>query len=303
MKRSKLYLMLLPLLFGGCIKEYLDECPVLTDNVRLDFVYKGDGTDDILLSMVNSVNTYVYDARGDKVLDTVLYRPELEKYRGVSLTLGAGEYRIVCWGNISDNSEVSGADNYATAAVHHPFYTAGGRVPTNDPLYHAVCETLSVASDGGSVTQTMQFRSAHIDMEIYVRGGNVSSQALPVIEVTNLYPEYDFAMKPTYLLRDTGYNTATYYPVCTYDTGKNAAVAIFSALRFASDDPVEIVLREEDGGEPIHVLALRDFLSSNDIRVEDVQECRIPVQISFNRDLSVDITIPEWETPDVKPEL
>lgn len=302
-KILKLYLLLLPLLFGGCIKEYLEKCPVTADNVRLSFVYTGDGAEDIFLDVMNGVSVYVYDPEGRKVAEKTLDRQALEKERAVSLTLDAGEYRVVCWGNISDNSEVSGAEDYAAAVVHHPFYASGGRIPTNDHLYHTVCETLVVPADGATATETLEFRSAHIDLEIYVKGENVGQQSLPVVEVANLYSEYDFAMNPTMRQLASGYNTATYYPVCSYDAGKGCAAAMLSVMRFASDDPVEIVLREEDKGEPIHVLAVKDFISSNGIRVEDLQECRLTVQITFNRDLSVDITIPEWETPDVKPEL
>lgn len=302
-KILKLYLLLLPLLFGGCIKEYLEKCPVTADNVRLGFVYTGDGADDIFLDVMNGVSVYVYDPEGRKVSEKTLDRQALERERGVSLTLEEGEYRVVCWGNVSDNSQVAGAEDYATAVVHHPLYASGGRIPTNDHLYYAAYETLAVPAGGGTAAETLEFRSAHIDLEIYVKGENVGRQSIPVVEVTNLYPEYDFSMNPTMQRLASGYNTATYYPVCSYDDGKGCASAILSVMRFASDDPVEIVLREDVEGEPIHVLAVEDFISSSGIRVEDLQECRLPVQITFNRDLSVDITIPEWETPDVKPEL
>jgi hypothetical protein len=49
---------------------------------------------------------------------------------------------------------------------------------------------------------------------------------------------------------------------------------------------------------------LRDFLANNaDIVLHDtdIPDMVIPVFISFNKDLSVDITIPEWEENIVRP--
>lgn len=302
-KKSKIYLLLLPLLLGGCIKEHLGECPAAADNVRLDFVYTGDGTDDIFSSVVGSVDVYVYNAQGKKVASVVLEKAELEREQGTTMTLAAGEYRVVCWGNVSDNSEISGADDCSTAVLHHPLYVSGGRMSANDPLYYGTCAQLVVPSGGRHAAQTVELRSAHIDLEIFVSGGNISPQFVPVVEVANLYPEYDFEMNPTTASRVSDRNVASYYPPCSYDEGRKAAVAALTTARFASDDPVEIILREGEGTEPMHVVALKDFLSSNGIRVEDMQECLIPVLISFNQDFTVDVTIPAWETPDVKPEL
>lgn len=302
-RRSKIYLAFLPFLFSGCIKEYLEECPAVTENVRIDFVYTGDGTDDIFSTVVNGVEVYVYDSNGKKVADKRVDKPSLERQQGVSLTLGAGEYRVVCWGNAAENSEISGAESYSTAVLHHPLYVSGGKIPTSDPLYYGICGNLVVPPGGVEVTETVKMRSAHIEMEISVSGDKIGTQFIPVVEVTDLYPEYDFAMNPTVISRSSGYNVASYYPACEYNTEKNAAVARFFTPRFASDDPVKIILRESDGAEPIHTVELKEFLSSNDIRVEDREECFIPVKITFNRDLSVDVTIPEWDVPNVKPEL
>lgn len=296
-----LYTLAAVVLLVGCINEDMSDCPP-EFNTELTFSYVGDRQEPEMFSrMIDRVTLLVFDRTGGRhVLEKTVGKSELNKFQGTQLYLPAGDYRIVCWGNAFDDTELI-FSSLAAGRVHAPAYGTGGRIATNDHLYYGDYDITVPAAGNmpGNVTGDIPFRGAHIDMRIYVKGfGQPSDPATwPVLEVGNLMPQYDIQMNA---LQPFG---TTYYPAVSWDDGNKVQAAGFQVLRFADDNPVTVTVREPSpGGEAKATVQLREHMAANNISVDGIHEAAVSLLIEFT-DLGIAVTVPDWDASSTDPEI
>lgn len=270
------------LLFTGCIKDNLDDCPA---SIFLMFNYQADGEDNVIDTYIHSGQLFVYD-QSTKLVD-VLPVSASQLKNGLSLNLPFGEYTIVCWGNAETQTEITHEEELQTARLNAPGYYQNTQIFTNDALYHGTLD-LSVAQttrDHVRITETLDFNAAHINLEVYVR-----YKTEPTIQVHHLMPQYDFKMGNTQPFE------TDYTPTVSYIEKRKAYAALLNVLRFDNDNPITVEV-DLPGGlltSPVSI-HLKEFMEEQTpaLTVEGRQEVTISVLIEFT-DLGVTCKIPEW---------
>lgn len=303
MKRlsKTLYLLTALALLAGCINEDMSDCPP-PYNTELTFSYSGDQEEPEMFSrMIGRVTLHVFDRTGGQhVLEKTIGKTDLDEFQGTQLYLPSGDYRIVCWGNAFDATELL-PGSLSAGRVHAPAYASGDKIATNDHLYYGDYDiTVPAAGNGsGNVTGDIPFRGAHIDMRIYVKGfGRASDPATwPVLEVGNLMPQYDIQMNAA-----QPFGT-TYYPAVEWDDENKVQAARFQVLRFADDNPVSVTVREPAPDNTAKATVdLKEYMTANAISVDGKHEAAVSLLIEFT-DLGVTITVPDWDSSVIEPEI
>ncbi|GAB6010399.1 FimB/Mfa2 family fimbrial subunit, partial [Dysgonomonas reticulitermitis] len=194
---------------AGCIDEDLDYCPEITENnLILKFVHTDGAGADIFPGNIHRTEVFVFDVNGYFVQHQSVEKEALSVFAGTELNLAAGTYRIVCWGNAYDKTtldNLSAGSLFSDAFAGFGIPDASGIATGGDPLYYAP-RALSPSQsfivtvpEQGVETAVVDFCSAHIKIEIYIKGfGDISDQGeplLPLVELTDLSAGYDFDMQ------------------------------------------------------------------------------------------------------------
>lgn len=283
-------------LFLSCVSEDMSECPP-TVNLELTFSYRGD-TDDpsMFVNCIDQVALMVYDESERLALSLDLNKNELTTRQGVSLCLTPGNYKIICWGNTHEHTELHQYESFMGGKLRHPLFKAEDRIPTNSHLYYG-SYTVRVP-DKGVVTGDIPFCGAHINIEVYVRNlttaTNASDETLQV-EAHNLMPEYNMDMAPMQPC------STTYYPETTFNADKGLNQAHFQVLRFDDDNPVSIEVKDPTGALNCNI-QLKKYMADNKISVNNKNEATVPVLIEFT-DFGTEIKIPDWIGNEVYPSI
>lgn len=290
-----LSILLVVLTMSGCIKDDQNDCPPAF-NALLSFKYAGDNDDaGMFAKMIDGVNLYVFDKSGQFVTKQEIDKSALITLQGTQLNLTPGEYIIVCWGNVFENTKVSDFDVFNSGVVNHPNYNIEGKsIPTNDHLYYGKYEV--TVPQSGVVSGEILFKGAHINMEIFVQGLGISGQkeTYPIIEVRNLMPQYGFDMENRQPLQ------TTYLPEIFYDEKLMASTVYFQVLRFADDNPIIIDIKDSATKEIKASINLKDFILKEGIILKNKNEVTISILIEF-ADLGIKITVPNWDDTDITP--
>lgn len=206
--------------------------------------------------------------------------------------LPAGDYNVVCWGNVSRYSQEVINGGHEQCLLQHSTITASGRIETFDPLYYAFAEI--ELTDRSTASCVLDFRCAHIDLDFYVRGfcERFTGASHPEIRIRNIETCYDFAMH--------AYRTSDVvcFPIVRSDATPQVHTAQISILRTDEQTPMAICIHIPDGDE-VFSLKMADLLNG-DAAVRsapislDREEIRIPISVDFTGN-SVDVTV---EVPD-----
>lgn len=287
-----IFVLVTPLLIS-CIRENADECK---NAVSLSFVYFGDGQDDISGSKIENVQLYLFSDDGQFIEKHEINKNSLDSYRGIVLPLDQGNYHAVCWGNMFSNTEIiDTGTNLSDYLLTHPDYLTESRMKTNDSLYYA-SQTFYVEGSG-SETKTISFVSAHIKFEIYIQGLPRQPQTINesdttfAIKVGNLFTGYKFDMS-------IYGNSVSFSPDIVYDTTGQIALAKLNVFRFRNNNPIHILFYKDN--MELYRLNLKEFMTTNQIVVEGIEEITIPIYISF-KDIGIEISVDEWDYSGVKP--
>lgn len=285
------------LLLSGCISDDYDNC----EPAKLYFSYTGDGTTEILNQEINKVDLYVYDADDRNVFAKTIEGDQLHRNRGVILDLAAGEYDVVCIANDYENTIVStNANDYTKNFITHPNYLEKEIIPENDSLYYGYKRiTISEEDKYRKVSDTISFRSSHIEMYIEIVGveplPTKSSILSHRIAIHNLLPAIDFSNNPSG-------TPVSYYPPVDYYPESEMICSEFNILRQRDYSNVVIDLIDEDG-DIRNSLKLTDFLSDRPYIDVKKQEAVIAMRIELYFDGSIRVTIPDWYIKHVYPEF
>ena len=282
--------MLLVVLATGCIKEDLDSC-----DTNLIFRYFGDGTKDIFPEKIEKVDLYVYSENGALIETIGLNQGDLRRYQGTPLNLPAGKYRVVCWGNTKNDTQIDQAMALNTALVAAPHYFTREIITTNDSLYIG-SRDIEIFQDASNA-DTVYFSSSHIKMYLELDGledAAWTDGTSPIeIEIGNLSPTVDFA-------KTFSSENVSYRPITKKEEDTPVYKSRFNVLRFNDNNSIYINLVSKKTSKTIYTLNLKDFMKYNQISVDGINEVTIGIRFRFN---GTSVTVQPWDEEVIKPGL
>lgn len=296
-----LFLLLIPCIFTGCIKDNMDDC---RRSYTLLFRYTGDGTADIFRQKVTKVDLYVYNAETKQLVETYsVDRAALEQLQGITLNnLAPGNYEAICWGNAAEHSAVDKCEHREQGSIASPEYYGGTPITTNDELYHAV-KSFTISRAWEDVKETCDFTCAHVNLKVRMEGfenaifplTKSGDNACPVgLRLTSLSGCCHFNGEPSETLVD-------YTPEAVRAAESETAYeAVFCTLRFEDENDIELQLTHPATGEPFYRLSMEQYLTDNNLSVEDRQEVELSILVRFESG-GVGITVQPFEEEDIHP--
>ena len=279
-------------LLTGCIREDRSDC---TCDVLLSFIYMGDGDDDIFPEKIDQVNMYVYSAADNSLAGEYVFdKDALTAEQGAHLHLFPGNYRIVCWGNMFENTQVE--KTYSEAKVAEPVWFKSDSYTGTDPLYFSDVE-ISVPESLQDVTETCEFESSHIDMYVKLKGfrgaiGPSGEEVRISFRHTDVPAYTDFSNTPA----DEKCEVA---PALSEDPeDEDSYILEYNVLRFGEDERNSIVLTDNAGGSELYSLSIPEFIDRFGLEVDGRQEAIVPILITLG---PTGVTVEEWNIKDVTP--
>lgn len=277
---------------SGCIWEDRSDCAC---DVILAFRYYGDGDTDIFRDKIGKVNLYVYSADGHSLEGEYSFdAAALAESQGTHLQLRPGDYRIVCWGNVLENTRVHTV--YDEAKVAEPgFFGQGQSFSGTDDLYFSSIE-ITVPETLADVVDTCMFECSHIDMMLKLKGfkGAIGARSEDgSITVTHKgCPAYtDFHNVPSREKCDV-------VPELKDDPDEaDSYILEYKVLRFSENENTSIVLTGGDGRE-LYSLSVPQFIDTYGLELDGKQEAGLSIRIILG---PTGISMEEWNIEDVTP--
>lgn len=307
-----LSVLVLPL-FAGCIKDDRSGCPP-AGNVTILFRYPGKDGVDRFKNKIESVVIAVFDETEWCVYTRTINKSSLERLQGDLFYLSPGNYRVVCWGNLSEHSQLFLTEGTLFDQAYLALET-GTPKQTSDPVMYAPRPAslgtrnldgnkenvfrLTIPAEG-EVTETTDFVSAHTQFNVIVRGLSDMSggtNVAPKIEITELPAGYTFEMKARG-------GTETYQKSSEYVAGSKGpeARALFYSGNFEEKDPVTVKLFSGVDGRLLKDVNLSQYLIANLVDFSTMLERLITVLIEFEGgEAKVTVSVSAWTGTGVSP--
>lgn len=294
-----LFLAMIHIVLASCIniKEDRSDCPPIVDPSEIvktiSFEYVGDANDPTMFSQkISRVTMLVYDQETDLLVSSQeLDGSDFIADPKASVQLEAGNYHIVCWANMSDQTMISDEPNWSDASVAATDYSTN--YTGNDPLYVGDMEV--ALESKGYVEGTIRFHSAHINIDVLIDNpawGAANTDSYPIVTLDHLMPMYDLVMN------DMADYDAVCTPKLTYDSSRNYVEADFNVFRFKDDNNCVLTLRNT-AGDILSTTDLSTFMSTNNLSVDNgsfydyMEDVTITILIKFYP-TTVTVTFPEW---------
>lgn len=303
-------LLLFVCIFSGCIGEDIGSCPPeQTNNLILKFIHMDNQGNDLFVDYIHRVDVFVFDSQERLVFKQRVDKSALSIFAGTQMNLAPGTYYLVCWGNASERTLFSGVD--AGDLFNDAFlcHTTDNTVATNgDPLYYgpstkdtpALSFSVTVPEQG-TVSSVIPFCSAHIKIEVYVKGfEEVSPQqtfSALMVELTPVPAECNFDLQ-------NSESYISYSDIITYGTieGQQIATIDFYPPLFDENTSKQILIKRQPDGSTVTSISLKDFIRENQINLTSNTQIVIPILVEYKQ-ASVNITLPGWGQKPLVPEL
>lgn len=279
-------------LLTGCIREDRSDC---TCDVLLSFIYMGDGDDDIFPEKIDQVNMYVYSAADNSLAGEYVFdKDALTAEQGAHLHLFPGNYRIVCWGNMFENTQVE--KTYSEAKVAEPVWFKSDSYTGTDPLYFSDVE-ISVPESLQDVTETCEFESSHIDMYVKLKGfkgamGQSGEEVTVNVSHTGCPAYTDFFNVPA------AEKCEVMPEIMDDPEDEDSYIMQYNVLRFTEDEATSLILTNSADGNEIYTVSIPDFIDRYEVEVDGKQEAAVAIQITLG---PVGVEVVEWNIEDVFP--
>ena len=279
-------------LLTGCIREDRSDC---TCDVLLSFIYMGDGDDDIFPEKIDQVNMYVYSAADNSLAGEYVFdKDALTAEQGAHLHLFPGNYRIVCWGNMFENTQVE--KTYSEAKVAEPVWFKSDSYTGTDPLYFSDVE-ISVPEALQDVTETCEFESSHIDMYVKLKGfkgamGQSGEEVAVNVSHTGCPAYTDFFNVPA------AEKCEVMPEIMDDPEDEDSYIMQYNVLRFTEDEATSLILTNSADGNEIYTVSIPDFIDRYEVEVDGKQEAAVAIQITLG---PVGVEVVEWNIEDVFP--
>ncbi len=291
---------------AGCIGEDLSGClpPPPEPNVKIGFTLfdQGEFTDEI-----TSVIAVLFDGQGTYIPPARrLDEAALDRYTGVELTLDPGDYRMVFWANVGDNTEIRVVDG-TPLMIYKSFDGTEQQVIGNgDPVWYAPAVAATRAEvarplqyyeftvpASGNYTDQVAFIETHNSINIYLGGLPLDADLMPTVEITNLTSALTFfGMQPP----DNPLPTVTsaIQTITVQRDGVSYAFAAFDIFPLGDMTGMYIVIRDGAGNE-IYRIPLADAIKQSGA---DPGAHEINQLLNFG-DLNVTVKIWDWDDNDL----
>lgn len=301
----------IPLLIG-CVKDDLSDCPP-ESNVTLMFRYLDKDGIDCFKDKHESVIIAVFDETNKYVHSRVISKNSLERFQGDTFYLPAGRYRVVCWGNVFERSQLSPFDK--DSKFEQSVLTLETEIPkqSSDPVMYAPRPSSFTKAleegdafyltvpDKGEVRDTIDFVSAHTEFKVIVRGltdMNRETNVAPDIEIAGLPVRYNFEMG----VQD---GTEAYKKTSGYTTTSKGpeARAHFYSGNFTEQDPITVKLFSGVDGRLLKEAYLPEYLAANQIDFSTMLERSISIVIEFieGNEVKITVSVSPWGSSGVSP--
>lgn len=297
-------------LLGGCFRQDLSDCGA-TGNLILKPGLYVDGGSVPLAGAVNIIDAFVYGADNRPVAHSRVGRNGQNQFPEIGFTVVPGEYRVVCWGNITDKTEIVGqsfTDSYletTSGVTGSPLYyaprkavedrsgpisTRYGEGETDYSLYTVV------VPPGKTATKEMLFTRAHRTVRIYLKDYEaVHGAAAPGIRVTNIPVRSDF-----FLRTDPSRGNYEALSTSVATAGGPRMTAAFSAMIAPITDDMAIEVINSSDGRTVTSFSLKRYVEDNADKIDDIDD--FDIEIRYLKNGSVEITIPNWGDTPIEPE-
>lgn len=303
MKFIKIITFFLLLISIGCKPVFEDrshcaEC----GNVVIDFQYLIENNTDLFAENINQVEVAVFDSKGDFVMRKTITKESLDAFQGVRLNLDPGQYRMVCWGNVTEKviyPDLTGK-NIQDILIEHidleKKTSENGEQLFYAPYIKDITKpeqdifTFNILDDRTVINETLNFTAAYNTLEVYVTHANET----PVIEVENLAGKYTFDMLPSFL--EMSYRQTPQL----INTSKGEQIgAIFYIPQFLKDNNILVNIITSNYTWEIN---LNDFIEANDIATNPTIHNLIRIQVTYI-DGNITVNVPNWDNKPVTPEF
>jgi hypothetical protein len=316
--RISLLLFSVALLFS-CVAERKD-CPA-DRSLTLEFVYEYGGRD-VFRDNVQMVNLFLFDANTGVLIDSeTIGSVALNAFAGITFdNLPPGDYRVVAWGNAAQRTQfvANQGDHIDDTHVRHEGVVRSGETHSGDGdrlhfapnLGGAEVFTVNVPQTG-DVSATLPFSRAYIEIQVFLVGYDRYTQEVPppIVEIGGASLHYNFERIPfgNITLRETTVYQENYE--------ERPALAVFRTKLFdAADMTKELRVFSAEEGNPVRFTlenaelrsAIREYMRLNGIASltsDRTPQRVIPITITFGRDVSVQVTVPEFEVIQTDPDV
>ena len=311
MKYFKIPAMLLMLLaFTGCIKENLDDCPP-PYNVALNFSYFYNklASGNLFTGRVDNVGIFVYDAAGNFVTsffkgpeDFLLYPAQARIF------LNPGEYRLVCWGNDFEHTDIQAGLAGQPLSAARVFHTgrARGESDNGDPLFYAPRMAnlnnpnanilLLTVPQEGVVQQPVNFTATHKTLEVIIKGfRDEDGRPCPNVVITGQPLAYNFLMQPI-----VGGNMEYRQRAVEEEWTAQHGVATFYVPLFEWENDINIQVVRPSNNALVHTISLHQYFVDNPIALTSLDWDKVSIIIEFN-DLGAVVSVEPWNGSWLKP--
>jgi len=304
MKIISIIILLLVTTSCGQVFEDMSHCPP-EGNVKLHFRYITGDSGDIFSANVFDVKVAIFDDSDYFVMLKTLSKSNLYYFQGVMLNLLPGTYRIVCWGNVSNNIDYPDltGKNLSEVGLTHVRKNIGWS-ENGERLFYApkindidnpeTTEfTIIVPDNTMAIEQEINFTAAHNTLEVYIKGVPVA----PLVTIDKVAQKYNFRMQPSD-------NLMRYVQTAQVMPGSNNLLSTrFYIPQFRNDNHIMINLSFEDQiGLHNWDISLKQFLEENDITVDPTAHNLIQIEIEYKNGI-INVNLPDWKDIIVDPEI
>ena len=286
---------------AGCVGEDMSGCPPPGPNVKIAFTLLDEGS---LTDEIESVIAVLFDGRGNYIPPaTTLDKAALDKYAGVELKLDPGDYRMVFWANVGENTEIRVIDGTPVLTYKDFNGTSRQVLGNGDPVWYApAVRTTRVDADarplryyeftvtaGGDHTDEVAFTETHNTVNVYIGGLQLDAASMPTVEITNLTSAVDFwGMQP--LDDPLPTVTSAVRTVAVVRDNVSYAMAAFELPPLGDMTGMSLVVRDATGNV-IFSIALADAVTQSGA---DPTSHGINQLLNFG-DVNVTVEVWDWD--------
>lgn len=305
MRKYRLIILLfVSVLLTGCFEWDQSGCWD-TDNCILKFKLAGDGG---ITGKVNFIDYHIFDDKENCVEQGRFKVSDKDEENILVLSLPAGDYHIICWGNISD-----GVDLVVGSDIKSSFVEITGR-DTGAELYYGPCtqekkrsgstrvdpenvESAFTISGTEILEKDIPFVRSHRTVNVYVKDIEMHEGfdgSMPRVEYTSMPFKYDFYQNP----REDR---------CNYEqVMREVQISGQNFLKAGVQVPVSDIegdmnIRFKYGSENavVYTYNLQDWVDQN--QPKDINFLELLFTVKGDEDVTV--TLPDWGSIGAIPEF
>lgn len=293
MKKQIVIIVSMVMLLVGCVKNHPSvECDPDT-NVLFQFIYKGDGEENIISQRIKKINFDLYDLDGE-LLQTIETSSDSH-----ALKLAIGEYNLLAWGNANAETKLR-IGNQKQTRDNKVYLESGHEGGLGmDSLYHVPKREggtrISVTSNTDQKIEVLEFKPLHIQVILFIKG--YSDPQGPLINICNVPPICD--CDGLFQGEGVTYSSLTHIESII---GSDYYVALFNLPRLPNENDIQIKGFSRKDDSELFSFSFAQFLKDEKLDITSRQEVTVPILIEF-QSVGIEVGLPGWESESVNPDI